>query len=101
MLALLAKHKARATFFCIGERIERYPQLARAIVAQGHGIENHTFHHAAHFSLLGPGGMAEEIRRTQEAIAAATGESAQFFRAPAGLRNPFLDIALTRTNCAL
>ena len=45
--------------------------------------------------------MAEEIARAQEAIAAATGQVARFFRAPAGLRNPFLEPALTRANLQL
>jgi peptidoglycan/xylan/chitin deacetylase (PgdA/CDA1 family) len=53
------------------------------------------------FSLLGPRGVAQEIARAQEAISAATGQVARFFRAPAGLRNPFLEPALTRANLQL
>ena len=34
VLAQLAAHRARATFFCVGARVERYPDLARAIVEQ-------------------------------------------------------------------
>jgi peptidoglycan/xylan/chitin deacetylase (PgdA/CDA1 family) len=101
VLDLLAAHRARATFFCVGENIEQYPQLARAIVAAGHGIENHSFHHPLHFSALGPGGMSREIQRTQDIIASVTGETAQFFRAPAGLRNPFLDRVLVKAHLRL
>ena len=101
VLDLLDEHNARATFFCIGERVERYPALARAIVARQHEIANHTYRHLMRFSLLGPRGVAEEIARAQEAIGAATGEVARFFRAPAGLRNPFLEPALTRANLQL
>jgi peptidoglycan-N-acetylglucosamine deacetylase len=101
VLDMLDEHHARATFFCIGERVDRHPALARAIVARQHEIGNHTYHHLMRFSLLGPRGMAEEIARAQEAISAATGEVARFFRAPAGLRNPFLEPALTRANLQL
>ena len=101
VLDLLDEHDARATFFCIGERVERHPALARAIVARQHEIGNHTYRHLRRFSLLGPRGVAQEIARAQQAIGAATGEVARFFRAPAGLRNPFLEPALRRANLQL
>ena len=98
VLDLLAEHDARATFFCIGERVDRHPGLALAIAARGHEIGNHSYRHLKRFSLLGPRGVAEEIARAQDAIGAATGQVAHFFRAPAGLRNPFLEPALARAN---
>jgi peptidoglycan/xylan/chitin deacetylase (PgdA/CDA1 family) len=45
--------------------------------------------------------MAREIARAQQVIGETTGEIARFFRAPAGLRNPFLEPALTRANLQL
>ena len=101
VLELLDEHDARATFFCIGERVARHPALARAIVERRHEIGNHTYRHPMSFSLLGPRGMAEEIARAQEVIGAATGSVARFFRAPAGLRNPFLEPVLARANLQL
>ena len=101
VLALLEQHGARATFFCIGERVARHPGLARQIVRCGHGIENHSQRHLQRFSLLGPRVLAREIGCAQQAIAAATGEVAQFFRAPAGLRNPFLEPVLARAGLRL
>jgi peptidoglycan/xylan/chitin deacetylase (PgdA/CDA1 family) len=101
VLDLLEQHGARATFFCIGERIERHPQIAREIVARHHEIGNHSYRHPVRFSLLGPRGLGREIGRTQQAIHAATGESALFFRAPAGLRNPFLEPVLARAQLRL
>ena len=101
VLDLLAARGARATFFCIGERVARYPVLARAIVTAGHEIGNHTHRHLGYFSLLGPGAMATEIGRAQEAIGAATGTAARFFRAPAGLRNIFLERVLARAGLTL
>src|SRR5580704_10739229 len=42
VLALLERQGVRASFFCVGERVARFPQLARDIVARGHSIENHS-----------------------------------------------------------
>lgn len=41
----LKKWNAKATFFCIGENVVRYPVLCTRISAEGHRIGNHTFHH--------------------------------------------------------
>lgn len=41
----LQKHKAQATFFCIGNNIEKHPDLFKRIVESGHAIGNHTFNH--------------------------------------------------------
>jgi peptidoglycan/xylan/chitin deacetylase (PgdA/CDA1 family) len=96
VLAQLAEHRAFATFFCVGVRVERHADLAREIVRRGHAIENHSQRHRHNFSLLGPGGMSAEISRAQDSIFGVTGSRPRFFRAPAGLRNPFLDPVLTR-----
>ena len=96
VLELLEGYRARATFFCIGERVLRYPDLAQEIVRRGHAIENHSQRHRHNFSLLGPGGMNSEVSQAQESIFRVTGSRPQFFRAPAGLRNPFLDPVLAR-----
>jgi peptidoglycan-N-acetylglucosamine deacetylase len=101
VLALLDEHRVRATFFCVGERVTRHAALAREIVQRGHAIENHSQRHLHRFSLLGPRALADEIARAQQAILTATGEVAQFFRAPAGLRNPFLEPVLARANLRL
>lgn len=94
VLAQLAQYRVHATFFCIGERVERYADLAQEIVRRGHTIENHSQRHRHNFSLLGPAGMRSEIAGAQECIARVTGSTPRFFRAPAGLRNPFLDPVL-------
>jgi peptidoglycan/xylan/chitin deacetylase (PgdA/CDA1 family) len=101
VLAVLAAYEARATFFCIGERVRRYPELAREILARGHGLENHTERHSLRFSLMGPRAITEEVRGAQDSIRRVTGEVAQFFRAPAGLRNPFLEPVLARQSLRL
>src|SRR5450432_3683274 len=61
VLLQLREHHARATFFCVGERVERYADLAREIVRGGHDIENHSHRHRLNFSLMGPGSLCAEI----------------------------------------
>lgn len=91
VLDQLEAARAPATFFCVGERVERHPDLAREIVRRGHPIENHSQRHRHDFSLLGPARMRCEIATAQESIMRTVGSRPLFFRAPAGLRNPFLD----------
>jgi peptidoglycan/xylan/chitin deacetylase (PgdA/CDA1 family) len=101
VLDLLARYGAQATFFCVGERIERHPDLARDIMRRGHDIENHTQRHRHSFSFLGPRGMLAEIRGAQDTITRVLGVRPRFFRAPAGLRNPFLEPVLCRLGLRL
>ncbi len=45
VLAELKKHEAKATFFCIGNNIEKHPSIFSKILQEGHAIGNHTFNH--------------------------------------------------------
>jgi peptidoglycan/xylan/chitin deacetylase (PgdA/CDA1 family) len=101
VLDLLDQHAAHATFFCIGQLVQTYPDLAREILRRGHCIENHSQRHLHRFSLLGPVGMSAEIAEAQRTIETITGQRPRFFRAPAGLRNPFLEPILARQGLQL
>ena len=101
VLDLLDQHSAKATFFCIGELVAQHSGLAREIINRGHSIENHSQHHLHRFSVLGPTRIAAEIARAQDTIEAVTGERPRFFRAPAGLRSPFLEPVLARQGLRL
>ena len=94
VLDLLDGHRARATFFCIAQRAEQHPALCREIVRRGHSVQNHSFRHAHTFSMLGPAALRREIALAQDALAQVTGLRPRYFRAPAGLRNLFLDPVL-------
>jgi peptidoglycan-N-acetylglucosamine deacetylase len=91
VLDLLDETGAKASFFCIGERVVQHPTLAREIVARGHTIENHSQHHLKMFAALGPRRMRREVAAAQDSIAAIVGQAPRFFRPTAGLRSPFLD----------
>lgn len=45
ILGILEKHDVNATFFCVGQNVEELPQVHSLIIAGGHSIGNHTYHH--------------------------------------------------------
>lgn len=45
VLSVLKEHKAKATFFCIGDNIEKNTDIFRQVIAEGHTIGNHTYNH--------------------------------------------------------
>jgi peptidoglycan/xylan/chitin deacetylase (PgdA/CDA1 family) len=91
VLDLLDEQGARATFFLIAEQAKRHPVLAREIVRRGHDVQNHSYGHPLSFSVFGPQAIRRELDRAQKTLEDICGLSPHCFRAPAGLRNPFLD----------
>jgi peptidoglycan-N-acetylglucosamine deacetylase len=83
ILDLFGRHGARATFFCLGERVRgREPVLQRAL-AEGHEAGNHLFSHR-HPNALSDDEIREEILRTVAEIERATGARATLLRPPYG-----------------
>jgi peptidoglycan/xylan/chitin deacetylase (PgdA/CDA1 family) len=101
VLDMLDAFNAKASFFCPGRAIEAYPELAREIIRRGHSIENHSYGHRHHFSLMGMATLRSEIVKAQEVIIQVTGYQPIYFRAPVGLRSPLLDPVLQSLNLKL
>jgi peptidoglycan-N-acetylglucosamine deacetylase len=101
VLDILDHYQVKATFFYIGYKAAQHPELCREIVARGHAIENHSQQHSVFFSMFGYTRMANEILAAQQTLQGITGIAPRFFRAPAGLRNPFLDPVLKRLGLQL
>lgn len=101
VLDLLDTHQASATFFLIGERARRHPALVREIQQRGHEIENHSDRHRNHFAMQGPEAMYRELRQAQDSIAQLTGSEPRYFRAPFGMRNPWVQPVLDRLDLRL
>ena len=97
ILDLLDRAGARASFFCIGRRAARYPALVADIVARGHSVENHSYHHAAGFALRPPWVIRRDLLQAQTVLTALVGRAPRFVRAPFGIRGPMLDPALAGT----
>ncbi len=45
VLGILEKYNIKATFFCVGENVQKYPEVFEMSLRQGHAVGNHTFHH--------------------------------------------------------
>lgn len=88
------------TFFLVGEEVERYPDLARRIVEEGHEVGSHTYSHRNMMG-LGPPHMEDEIVWAEEAIARACGEPPRLFRPPRGLYDERLIQALRARGYAM
>ena len=81
ILDVLRAHRAHATFFVVGARVNRHPELVRRMLAEGHEIGSHTFTHADVASARG-WRRDLEITLTRNAIAGATGRYVTLFRPP-------------------
>jgi peptidoglycan/xylan/chitin deacetylase (PgdA/CDA1 family) len=92
---------AKASFFCIGWRARENPALCREIVRRGHSVENHGDAHSWAFSLWGYQRLKADIAAAQATLSDITGQAPRYFRATAGLRNPFLDPALSQLDLRL
>lgn len=101
VLDMLARAGVHGSFFCIGNQIKKHPSLTREILAAGHSIENHTQTHDHRFAFRGSTGLHQEIAQAQANIEALGSPTPKFFRAPAGMRNPFLQTVLARLNLHL
>jgi peptidoglycan/xylan/chitin deacetylase (PgdA/CDA1 family) len=98
VLDLLDRYAAKATFFCIGQRVAAYPELVRDIIRRGHSVENHSYRHPYAFACYPLSALKREIEETQREIYAITGSRPTFFRAPMGLRSPLLDFFMAQSS---
>lgn len=96
VLDILNKYQVQATFFCIGNRVERYPEILSAIHKQGHVIGNHTYSHGKFFDLQSASKMGTELKCTDDVIMKAVGLKPRFFRPPYGVTNPNLAKAVRK-----
>lgn len=86
VLDILKKHQIKATFFWIGQHLQNNPRIAQKVVADGHAIGNHTWHHR--YNHVDAATAAREIDDTAALIFKTTGVRTFLFRPPGGnLRN--------------
>jgi peptidoglycan/xylan/chitin deacetylase (PgdA/CDA1 family) len=83
ILDLLQQYKAKATFFLLGEQVQKEPKIVERMLREGHEIGNHSFTHPA-FDGLSWQEALQEISRTQEVLEAIQGRPCHLFRPPWG-----------------
>ncbi|MBE3550671.1 MAG: polysaccharide deacetylase family protein [Brockia lithotrophica] len=83
LLEVLARHGARATFFVVGERAARYPEVLRQIADAGHEIGIHNFRHTLNFFSL-PWRTARGVEEAARVVEEVTGKRPTLYRPPWG-----------------
>lgn len=81
LLDLLAQYQVKATFFMLGEKIEKYPDVVRRVHEDGHLIGNHSYDHARLIFKM-PGYISEEIKQTDDLILGLGQSEVKYFRPP-------------------
>lgn len=83
LLDVLAELRVRATFFLIGREVEKFPEVVRRMIVEGHSVGHHSYSHPPRRSISARG-AAEETARGAEAVAAVLGKPAKLYRPPGG-----------------
>lgn len=83
VLDVLARHRAKATFFLVGDRVGRWRDQVQRLARDGHALGNHSYSHRV---LTGHGrqDVENDLAAAQAAIAAVTGQLPRYFRPPGG-----------------
>ncbi|WP_223285197.1 polysaccharide deacetylase family protein [Paenibacillus sp. PL91] len=87
ILDLLKKYDAKATFFVLGNKVERYPETIKREIAEGHEVANHTFNHVYFMRSISDETIRDEIVKTEKALETLTGKKPLLFRPPGGYYN--------------
>ena len=83
LLDLAAKKHIKLTFFLVGQCAVEYPQLVQREIAEGHEVANHSWSHP-NLAKKSDDGVREELQKTEDAIAQATGKKPTLMRPPYG-----------------
>ena len=88
ILDTLKKHNAPAAFFVVGNMIESAPDLIRRMVAEGHIVGNHTYHHPSMSSISEQAAFQKELESLEALFQGTTGQTmSKYYRPPQGKYN--------------
>lgn len=96
ILAMLDRLHVKATFFMIGQEMDRYPEIVRLVAAKGHAIGNHTYTHPHNLEACSQVQVAAELERCEHTIERLTGRRTRIFRPPRGLLDESVFAVATR-----
>ena len=77
----LKSENIKATFFMIGHHVQKYPEIAKRVVEEGHTVGNHGYAHSVMLYYT-PAEIEEEIKYTEHVIREITGFTTKYFRPP-------------------
>lgn len=97
VLDLLKKYNAKASFFCIGQKVKKHPEILRDLLDQGHVVGNHSYSHAWNFGFFNTPKVIEELHKTNAIVQSISGLEMKLFRPPYGVTNPSIKKALDHT----
>lgn len=89
VLDILKAHDIKATFFLVGENVERHPDMARRIVEEGHTVGIHCYRHDYKQIYASVDAYLEDFQKTYDIILETTGVEVQLFRFPGGSVNSY------------
>jgi peptidoglycan/xylan/chitin deacetylase (PgdA/CDA1 family) len=95
ILELLDRYSVKATFFVSGVNALKHPDIIAEIIARGHTIGNHSFHHNPFLMLGSYNYLYQEVSKAQETLK-KMGINTLAFRPPVGIINPKLPSVLNR-----
>ncbi|WP_312475636.1 polysaccharide deacetylase family protein [Neobacillus sp.] len=88
LLDLLKKNGVKATFFVVGSKVKKYPDIIKRMNQEGHTIGIHHFEHTSSW-ILSPLQLKKQLLLTEQAIMECTNEKVRFYRPPWGSFNLF------------
>lgn len=83
VLAVLKQHDIKATFFCIGDNIRKYPEIFQKVILEGHAIGNHTYNHLQGWKTSDKNYL-ENVKSCETAIGNLQTTNRKLFRPPYG-----------------
>jgi len=98
VLRLLEKHQAKATFFLIGNQIEKHSNLVFEIINQGHTIGNHTYSHTNNFGFLKTKEVISDLEKNNDLVKKMFQKTMKLFRPAFGVTNPRIAKAVKKLN---
>lgn len=98
ILDILKKNEVYATFFLVGEKIEKQTDIVKRIVKEGHEIGCHTYKHQKRFPVLPIKKKIAELKKTNKIIEKYTQNKVLYIRPPFGITNPSIKKAIHEAN---
>ena len=83
LIDILARYNVKATFFCVGDWAEKYPESVKALHDAGHEVMSHSNHHD-HYNSLTAEEIVADVTASNQRIAASTGVTPTLIRCPYG-----------------